>query len=74
LSQEEFGAALVQHVDQRSDGDRGYHQNDVDLHGERRQKNRKFYERIAGEHWITLLAGFFANEANDGMAASSASH
>src|SRR3990172_6471244 len=42
LLQEEFGAALVQHVDQRSDGDRGYHQDDIGLHAKQRQKCRKF--------------------------------
>jgi hypothetical protein len=47
---EELGAALVIHVEQRSDDNRKDHQNDVDLHAERGQKIVQRSKWVVGEH------------------------
>jgi hypothetical protein len=50
LPQEESGAAFVQHVDQRADEHCQDHDQDICLHGIRRQEHRQLSKRVADEH------------------------
>src|SRR5208282_5396752 len=54
---EEPRAAFVGDVEQRSDGNRQHHQDNVDLQDERRQKLRHRCERIGTDQWAALGRG-----------------